>query len=120
MNLYITRDSVAAGDDIDAPHVRTATVPDDSDIGQIVAACLAASPLPCIAGGNATWALASGVPLAVIAQQWPTPKLVSQFPPASSRLDIVESAMRLHFTYFAQQSPDDVLAVLSRLTLHAR
>ncbi|TWT81662.1 hypothetical protein CA13_31280 [Planctomycetes bacterium CA13] len=120
MKLYITRDSVAAGDDVDAPHARNSSVPDDADVSQIVAACLAASPLPSIAGGDASWALSSGVPLAVIAQQWASPKLVSQFPPNPNRLDLTDGTLRLHFTYFAQQSPDDVFAVLERLRLHAQ
>lgn len=120
MKLYITRDSVAAGDDFDAPHIRNASVQDDADISQIVSACLAASPLPSISAGDATWALSSGVPLAVIAQQWSTPKLVSQFPPEPEHLDFSDGTMRLHFTYFMQQPPDDVYSVLERLTLHAR
>lgn len=119
MKLYITRDSVAAGDDFDAPHVRDGSVDDNSDISQIVAACIAASPLPNIAGGCATWGLSSSVPLAVIAQQWLSPKLVSQFPPERERLDIVDGTLRLHFTYFEQDDPDDVFGVLSRLRLHA-
>ena len=120
MKLYITRDSVAAGDDFDAPHVRNATVPDDADVPQILNACLAASPLPSISSGDATWALSSGVPLAVIAQQWPTPKLISQFPPNPKHLDIVDGTLRLHFTYFMQQPPNDVYSVLEQLRLHAQ
>ena len=119
MKLYITRDSVAAGDDFDAPHVRNATVAQDADITQIVSACLAESPLPSIAGGDATWALSSGVPLAVIAQQWPAPKLISQFPPDPKHLDSIDGTLRLHFTYFEQQPPDDVYSVLECLRLHA-
>ena len=118
MRLYITRDSVAAGDDVDAPHLRTGAFA-GSDISQIVSACLAISPLPSIAGGDATWAISSGLPLAVIAQQWPKPKMLSQFPPKLDRLDFDGDLLRLHFTYFAQQSPDDVFAILRRLRLHA-
>ena len=118
MRLYITRDSVAAGDDIDAPHLRIGAFA-GSDIAQIVSACLAISPLPSIAGDDATWAISSGLPLAVIAQQWPQPKMLSQFPPKMDRLDFDGDVLRLHLTYFAQQSPDDVFAVLQRLRLHA-
>jgi hypothetical protein len=119
LKLYITRDSVAAGDDIDAPHVRTGRVADESDIEQIVATCLNASPLPNISGGQATWCLSSLVPLAVIAQQWPRSRLVSSIGPRIESLDLRDDILRLHFSYFAQHDPEDVLAVLQRLRLKA-
>ncbi len=52
MDLYITRDSVAAGDDVDAPHLRNGKIHDDANISQIVDACLAVSPLPSISGDH--------------------------------------------------------------------
>ena len=100
MRLYITRDSVAAGDDVDAPHLRTGAFA-GSDISQIVSACLAISRLPSTSGGDATWAIASGLPIAVIEQQWLEPKMLSQFPPKLDHLDLESDLLRLHFTYFA-------------------
>lgn len=119
MRLYITRDSVAAGDDVHAPHTRVGSFA-GNDVPQIVSACIAISPLPSVAGGNATWAISSGLPLAVIAQQWSEPKMLSQLPPKLDRLDFDGDELRLHFTYFAQQPPDLVFTILQRLRLHAR
>jgi hypothetical protein len=76
--------------------------------------------LPSISGGKATWSLSSRVPLAVIAQQWAAPVILNHPPgPALSELDWDDDVVRLHFTYFAQQSPDSVLAVLRDLRLRA-
>jgi hypothetical protein len=36
MIVYATRESVAAGDDVDAPHARTFNFPDDASLEQIV------------------------------------------------------------------------------------
>ena len=119
MKLYITRDSVAAGDDFDAPHVRKGSVADDADVSHIVEACLRLSPLPNISGGFATWALSSGVPIAVVAQQWSSPKLIAEFPFDRQYLDIANNTLRLHFTYLEQRDPEDVHAVLSELKLYA-
>ncbi len=121
MRLYITRDSVCAADDLDAPHACNGRIENTTSVGEVVAACLDISPLPNISGGKATWCLSSGVPLAVIAQQWTTPKLVSQFAPPIDHLDIdKDGTLRLHFTYFVQRDPHDVRNILSRLQLRVR
>jgi len=119
IRLYITRDSVAASDDIDAPHLRTGQLANGSDIGQLVATCLNASPLPNISGGQATWCLSSLVPLAVIAQQWTQGRLLSFIEPPIESLDLRDNVLRLHFSYFDQLDPDDVFFVLQRLRLKA-
>jgi hypothetical protein len=119
MQLFVTRDSVCAGDDGDAPHPRTfpgaATDPPE----QAVANVLAARYLPSIAGGLATWVVSSAVPLAVVAQQWATPRALPLSARDRLRLDRSGGQLRLHFSYFAQQDPEQVLALLSRLRLYA-
>jgi len=68
MQVFLTRDSVAAGDDVDAPHDMTITVPDGSSIEAIVATVAKSGYLASIRGGKATWVATSKIPLAVVAQ----------------------------------------------------
>ena len=75
--------------------------------------------LPSISGGQATWALSSIVPLAVGAQQWGEPRMLSFFPPKLAELDVNGGTLRLHFSYFAQRDPEVVLEVLRRLRVRA-
>ncbi len=119
MKAYFTRDSVAAGDDGDAPNALEITVVDGLNVEQLVHAICRAAKLPSISGGKATWCLASRVPLAVIAQQWPAPRMIGLMPPKLSELDADAKSIRLTFSYFAQQDPETVLEVLRRLRLWA-
>jgi hypothetical protein len=119
MKAYFTRDSVCAGDDGDAPHAREIDVPGPFDAAGLLRAVLAAEKLPSIAGGQATWCVASGVPLAVVAQQWPEPRMLSFLPPKLGDLDTDGETVRLHFSYFAQRDPEVVFDVLQRLQLRA-
>jgi len=120
MKAYFTRDSVAAGDDADAPHAREMELPDGISAEELVRTVCRNARLASIVGGRATWCLSSNVPLAVVAQQWAEPKLIG-FPwRKMADLDVAGSVVRLHFSYFAQQDPDVVYAVLQRLTLRAQ
>jgi hypothetical protein len=119
MQLFVTRDSVCAGDDGDAPHPRRFAAPPGASPAQAIATVLAARYLPSIAGGLATWVAASALPLAVIAQQWPEPALLPLSARDHARLDRDGEVLRLHFGYLAQQDPAQVLAVLGRLRLSA-
>ena len=120
MKAFITRDSVAAGDDMDAPHTRTITVAAtkaSDDTAALIAAILRAYPLPGIAGGEATWCLSSAVPLAVVAQQWAKPRTLEC---TLSDCDVRNNVVRLHFSYLAQLDPTIAFEVISRLRLRAR
>jgi hypothetical protein len=119
MKAYLTRDSVAAGDDADAPHAREIDVPDDVTVTELVQLVWRDARLPSISGGQATWALSSIVPLAVGAQQWGAPRILSSFPPKLAELDVKGGTVRLHFSYFAQRDPEAVFEVLRRLRLRA-
>ena len=120
MKAYVTRDSVCAGDDGDAPHARTLELPDDMTHENLVRRVVEAVRLPSIIGGNASWCVSSGIPLAVIAQQWDEPKLLHFIPPKYAELDVSGDTIKLHFSYFAQQDPNVVFDVLYRLHLRAR
>jgi hypothetical protein len=119
MNAYVTRDSVCAGDDIDAPHARQIFVPDGLTVEALIRHVISEADLPDISGGKATWCISSKIPLAIIAQQWAEPKPVTFFAPKLSELDIRGDVFRAHISYFAQQDPTLVLEILARLKTHA-
>ena len=119
MNLFLTRDSVHPGDDADAPHERTLAIPDRSTLDRALAAVLAARYLPSISGGRATWSVASNIPVAVIAEQWPAPRLLFLTESQVRALDWQGDTLRLQFNYHAQAEPELVLDTLRRLKLRA-
>lgn len=118
MNIYVTRDSVAAGDDVDAPHAKTFATPQPLSLDQAVRLIVSSNYLPSIAGGLATWSVASGIPIAVVAQQWKEPRMLF-LTGGEKTLDRSANLLRLHFSYFAQREPDVVVDVLTRLSLRA-
>ena len=71
-----------------------------------------------IQGGLATWSLASVIPPAVVAQQWPGPRTLPHRTDMES-LDRASGVLRLHFNYHAQLDPEVVLEVLRSLQLRA-
>ncbi len=119
MKLYLTRDSVAAGDDVDAPHVMEMEGPTTEDVGAAIAAVLAAGYLPRIFEGNASWSVTSNRIIAVVAQQWPEPKLLHGHDSSYKGLDIRDGKLRLHFNYHQQEDPDTVVEILRRIRLNA-
>ena len=119
-NVYVTRDSVAAGDDGDAPHAMELQIAEPVSLESAVAAILSARYLPSISGGFATWSVASGIPLAVVAQQWPAPRWLFLTQSHLAALDRPEGVLHLQFNYHAQQDPELVLQVLEHLQLRAR
>ena|SRR5687768_2705340 len=74
MPVLIWRDSVAMGDDADAPHEWAMPLAGDPSIGAVVAAMLDSRYLASITGGQATWIIEGNRPLAVVAQQWAVPR----------------------------------------------
>lgn len=118
MKIYVTRDSVAAGDDIHAPHTMTIKGPPGQNVEAAIAAALANRYLPRIEGGRATWSVASNKLVAVVAQQWRKPRLLGAISQDSyDGLDTEGGVLRLHFSYHAQQDPDVVFEVLDRVRL---
>jgi hypothetical protein len=111
MKLVLTRESVAAGDDADAPHHRTVEVDDRSPIELVITAIVDDGYLPSIYGGQATWVVTTdpvSVGYAVVAQQWDRPKMLLE----GSRA-IADLCSRLHFLYCAQDDPDEVAQVVA-------
>ncbi|TGD82970.1 hypothetical protein [Hymenobacter wooponensis] len=117
MTISLTRDSVAAGDDANAPHTYRFIVPDHTSVAEILRLILAQSYLATISGGKATWSVESGRPVAVVAQQWTEAKLLCWQAPTLTHLDFAANTLYLHFNYHAQIEPEVVYQVLSRLKL---
>ncbi|WP_143018572.1 hypothetical protein [Cupriavidus sp. YR651] len=119
MRIVVTRDSVAAGDDVNAPHRLEFSVSDCQTIDDVLRHISRLSYLPSISGGEATWSAVSGVPLAIFAQQWQIPKLLTAPSMEPAKLDERADGLYLHFNYHTQIDPEIVFAVLSRLSLRS-
>jgi hypothetical protein len=114
MQVFLRRDSVAAGDDADAPHEKIITVPDGSSIEAIITRVAKSGYLASIQGGKATWSATSNIPLAVVAQEWEKPRMQSSFPVDLKKLNWGGGGLRLYFTYYAQLDPQLVFETLRR------
>jgi hypothetical protein len=121
LDIRVTRDSVAMGDDTWAPHEWRFSVHPETTLGELVRMVVADHYLASIAGGLATWTVETGRgrggSLAVVAEQWQDPRFVvdpglrttavpAAYDPAHGRVD-------LHVQYHAQRDPDAVLTALS-------
>jgi hypothetical protein len=116
MKIVATRDSVAMGDDIDAPHERTFLFNESTSIERAIDEIVNSGYLASVQGG-ATWSVVSGIPVAVIAQGWQHSRLVGWQPPKRTELKLDGDAIRLHFNYHTQIDPEIVLEVVKRLKL---
>jgi hypothetical protein len=113
MTINLTRDSVAMGDDVDAPHAYALSVPVGCTLAQVLQYVLNRPYLASIAGGKATWvALLQQKPVAVLAQQWLRPVLLVPDFLLPSGVEV-----QLHFRYYTQQQPEEVVAELRRRTV---
>lgn len=110
MEIYATRSSVAAGDDVFAPHAQTFAMPDGSPIEDVLAHIQKEGYLAELASGNACWSVASNVPIAVLAQKWTEAQIIFHFP---NELEIVDGVLRLQFNYHGQIEPEVVQKILS-------
>lgn len=111
MILHLTRDSVAAGDDVDAPHAQQFVVPDQLSLAEVLQWVLARRYLARVAGGRATWSVEAARPLAVVAQQWPQARLLPGLTPTD--LARTDNQLTLHFRYHQQLNPETVYAALT-------
>jgi hypothetical protein len=118
VRVLLTRNSVAAGDDIDAPHKKRVTLADCDLATDLVDFIVAKGYLPKIVGGAATWVATSHEPFAVCAQQWSQCKPLKQ-PTRVSALKATDGAVRIHFSYLAQMDPEVVHRVLGDSTFVA-
>ena len=113
VRVRLTRDSVCAGDDTDAPHEQAFELPFEASWFAFVQALTQRSKLPSISGGHATWVLHSRVPLAVVAQEWSEPKLLGASEPGPGALAFERGELRFNWEYCVQRDPDAVFRLLS-------
>lgn len=113
----LTRDSVAAGDDIDAPHWIEFEIDEKETAISLVTKILEMDYLACISGGEATWSLVASNPIAVIAQQWEEPKLFAMLNPSLAELFDGKQEVKLRFNYHAQIDPNTAYEVIIRYKL---
>jgi hypothetical protein len=104
---------------MDPPHEKSFTFSEALSTIQLVARIVSEGYLASIAGGKATWSAVSGVPLAVVAQQWKEPRAVPWDEVPLSRLEQRGGAYYIHFNYHVQRDPEDVLQILKELKLYA-
>lgn len=112
-SLLVWRDSVAAGDDVDAPHQIKLSVEGSASVAHAVAKATSANYLPTIAGGRATWIVEAGsLPLAVVAQQWPEPRYL--VPPTQPVAQFIANSAgcQIYFKYWCQADPNTVFESL--------
>jgi len=99
ISLELTRDSVCAGDDIDAPHLTNLDLSANTTTMALAAQIQSSRYLANIAGGQATCVMeVDGTPVAVIAQQWEKPAILD------AHLDL-SRASSVHIRYMAQSNP---------------
>lgn len=112
LNLIIERDSVCAGDDCDAPHRVSIQVPSESTLAQVLDVIQSRGYLAQITGGRATWIVEADRPLAVMAQQWKTPKFLIASETRIAACQTNDGSRSLFFRYWCQVDPDRVFDCL--------
>lgn len=117
MKIYVSRESVAAGDDVYAPNAKSLSVPDGTSLREIVRSIAQSGYLPQIAGNQATWSVTSNIPVAVVAQQWAEPRMLD--PLSLDELDCNDGVLRLYFNYHAQIDPETIYKVFRGFRLNA-
>src|SRR5690606_39923641 len=78
--IKLTRESVAMGDDIDAPHFLEIDIEPNWTITEILKYISNINYLPKISGGRATWSVAINEPIAVLTQENPKEPLLICLP----------------------------------------
>ena len=109
ISIRLTRDSVCAGDDTNAPHERRFTVPLSAKIQDLIEKVWKIKYAAQIEGGKATWVLKlNSVPIAVFAQQWRAPKSIGDANKQLLADDPNTLKMDLCLAYRAQTDPETV------------
>lgn len=112
MKLELTRDSVAIGDDIDAPHFREIVIDENATSLDLARQILGMRYLANIGIGEATWSISTDIPVAIIAQQWKEPKLVNPVNSTIKELAMGGDRLKVHINYHCQEDPDKILKKL--------
>ena len=118
--IRLTRDSVAAGDDCDAPHSRVErlgnSIRTPEDLQDAVAR-IAVAYLPSVAG-QASWAAYSRLPIAVLSNDGSAVRKLWLMRDDLRRLDIRGGELHLHYVYLGTRDPEVAFDVI-RCTMSA-
>lgn len=117
--IKLTRESVAMGDDVYAPHFLEIEIGPNWTIKEILNYIVKIDYLPKISGGKATWSVSINEPIAVLTQQNPENPLLICLPdyPHQGTQDVVE-IKHIHFNYHEQKKASIVFEVLSRFKIN--
>ena len=112
MKIHLTRDSVAAGDDIDAPHFKEMVIDENAISLDLARQIQGMRYLASIRTGEATWSIAIDVPVAVVVQQWEEPELITSVNSTVKELAKGDRCLKGHVNYHCQEDPDKILEKL--------
>ena len=102
LRIRVTRDSVCAGDDVEAPNEKHVEIHSFTEPEAFIQAVTHAYGMPLIQGGRAAWTVhLNGNKIGVVAQEWNSPR-------ASVRELHFEESNHVFLRYHAQSDPDTV------------
>lgn len=110
--LVVWRDSVAAGDDADAPHEWRLAISAEATVADVVNGIASAGYLASISTGEATWIIEGARPIAVVAQQWTEPRFLVDSATPVHELVKPSGQPHIEVRYWIQVSPDCVFDAL--------
>ena len=100
LTIRVTRDSVCAGDDVEAPNEKLVEVHSFTEPDAFIQAVTTAYGMPLIQGGRAAWVvLLNGDKIGVVAQEWNAPR-------ATKRELQFQESNHVFLRYHAQSDPD--------------
>jgi hypothetical protein len=109
LTVALTRDSVCAADDIDAPHEKRFSIPVKAALSELYEAVSGQDYLARIAGGDATWVLKIGTEnIAVLAQQWRRPMFLLPSTTAVRQFADETRVCEVHIEYHTQKNPVEI------------
>jgi hypothetical protein len=112
MAEVVWRDSVAMGDDMDAPHEWAVAIPPEAPIRSLVSKILERKYLATIGGGRATWIVEGKRPVAVLAQQWRDARWLVEADSPIMTLRREGGRPDFKIRYWCQIDPEEVYACL--------
>jgi hypothetical protein len=111
----VSRSSVGASDDCDAPHLQRFDSPNSQNLEGFIQAIVKSGYLPTISPGHATWSVTSALPIAVVAQEWKEPRMLFMLADDPARMNRKDGILQLRFNYHAQTDPEVVFSTLREL-----
>lgn len=114
LKIMVTRDSVCAADDIDAPHEKIIHISKESTIHSLVEV-LNKKYIPKIKNGKATWSLHLDKALVVWTQEIEPPVFLISSNTKIQYIFNVKLPIKIHLKYWEQKAIETVLDLLFQL-----